>query len=212
MIKVLLVDDHDLVLTGIKSLFNNVAGISVIGVADSGEQAIVFTEQLSPDVILMDVRMPGIGGKEACRQILQMSPTVKIIALSGEADAFMQQQLLALGAVGFLSKKTSQDEMMDAIRRVMQGEHYLGKDVAENLQAQSERLKDNPFHKLSKQETKVMNLILEGKSIQEMVDEMKVAYRTVNTFRTRLYTKLGVKQSARPDVEIVRLAAQWGFQ
>lgn len=207
MINVLLVDDHELVRTGIESLLNAVDGISVVGVASCGEQALLFTEQLFPDVILMDVNMPGMGGKEACRRILQAHSNIKIIALSGYSDRSIPAELLQLGAMGFLSKNSPVNEMVDAIRQVMQGGSYLGKDVVENLSAQNVQQKNNLFAQLSRREAQVARLILEGKSIQEMAEALKLSDKTVNTYRYRLYEKLGVKN----DVELTRLAAKWNY-
>lgn len=207
MINVLLVDDHELVRTGIESLLNDVDGISVVGVASCGEQALLFTEQLSPDVILMDVNMPGMGGVEACRRILQAYPNIKIIALSGYNDGFIPGQLMKLGAKGFLSKNSPVEEMVDAIRQVMLGESYLGKDVADNLLAQNTQQENNPFAQLSKREAEVASLILQGRSIQEMAQTLGLSDKTVNTYRYRLYEKLNVKN----DVELTRLAAKWNY-
>lgn len=207
MIKVLLVDDHELVRTGIESLLNDVDDISVVGVASCGEQAVLFTEQLSPNVILMDVNMPGMGGKEACRRILQAHPEIKIIALSGYNDSLIPAQLLQLGAMGFLSKNSPVNEMVDAIRQVMQGKPYLGKDVVENISAQNKQQENNPFAQLSKREAEVASLILKFRSIQEMAETLKLSDKTVNTYRYRLYEKLNVKN----DVELARLADKWNY-
>lgn len=207
MINVLLVDDHELVRTGIESLLNAVDGIRVVGIAGCGEQALLAMEKLSPDVILMDVNMPGMGGVEACRRILQSRPQIKIIALSGHTDGHVPSQLLQLGARGFLSKNSPVDEMVDAIQQVMLGEAYLGKDVVEHLSTQNEQQKDNPFAQLSKRESEVARLILNGKSIQEMAEILNLSDKTVNTYRYRLYDKLGLKN----DVELTRLAAKWSY-
>lgn len=209
MIKVLLVDDHELVRTGIEALLNKFDDISVVGVANCGEQAMLFAEQLSPEVILMDVRMPGIGGEEACRRILQSHPDIKVIALSAYNDNAILGQLLKMGAVGFLSKNSSAAEMADAIRKVMAGEHYLCKDVADNLAGQGNKEESNNscFSELSKREAEVASLILQGRSIQEMAQIMNLSHKTINTYRYRLYEKLNVKN----DVELIRLAIKSNY-
>lgn len=208
MINVLLVDDHELVRTGIESLLNDVDGIAVVGVANSGEQALLLTEQMSPDVILMDVNMPGIGGVEACRRILQGQPDIKIIALSGYNDGSIPGQLLQLGAMGFISKSSPLEEMVDAIRKVMLGEPYLCKDVAQNLTApNTQKSASSPFAQLSRREAEVASLILQGRSIQEMAQALQLSDKTVNTYRYRLYDKLKVKN----DVELTRLAVKSNY-
>lgn len=208
MINVLLVDDHELVRTGIESLLNDVDGIAVVGVANSGEQALLLTEQMSPDVILMDVNMPGMGGVEACRRILQGRPDIKIIALSGYNNGSIPGQLLQLGAMGFISKSSPLEEMVDAIRKVMLGEPYLCKDVAQNLTApNTQKSASSPFTQLSRREAEVASLILQGRSIQEMAQALQLSDKTVNTYRYRLYEKLKVKN----DVELTRLAVKSNY-
>ncbi|NOU14719.1 MAG: response regulator, partial [Methylococcaceae bacterium] len=150
MISVLLVDDHELVRTGIEALLNTAEDIVVVGVAKSGEEAIEAMNKLTTDVVLMDVNMPGIGGQEACRRILQQNPTVKIIAVSVHNDGPIPQQLLRLGVLGFISKGSPVDEMIKAIRKVIAGERYLCSEVANNLAFQSlPGANESPFTKLS---------------------------------------------------------------
>ncbi|WP_024297860.1 response regulator [Methylomicrobium lacus] len=207
MISVLLVDDHQLVRTGIQALLNSDKGIQVVAVADSGEQAIEIVEELSPDVVLMDVSMPGIGGVEASRRILRQNPNVKIIGLSAYNDGPIPQQLLKLGVLGFISKSSSADEMICAIRKAVDGQRYLCNDVASHLAFQS-LLGDqpSPFAKLSQRETEIVTLILQGKSISEMAEILSINTKTVNTYRYRLYGKLKIKN----DVELTRLAVKSG--
>lgn len=206
MIRILLVDDHELVRTGIAALLNAADDVTVVGVAQSGEQAVDEVALLSVDVVLMDINMPGIGGVEACRRILRRDPKVKIIALSVHIDGPIPQQLLKLGVMGFISKGSSVEEMLLAIRKVIAGKRYLCSEVANNLALQG--LPGNiesPFAKLSQREMEVVTLILQGKSIQEMADMLVLSPKTVNTYRYRLYEKLHVKN----DVELTRLAVKF---
>ncbi len=206
MIKVLLVDDHDLVRTGIESLLNSVDDILVIGVSNCGEKAIDMLNVIVPDIVLMDVNMPGIGGVEACRRMLQRNKNVKIIALSVLNDGPIPQQLLKMGASGFISKNSPVDEMVSAIRTVMAGKRYLSTEVANNLAFQGlPGANESPFAKLSQRESEVVNLILQGKNIQEMAELLVLSDKTINTYRYRLYDKLKVKN----DVELTRLAVKF---
>ncbi len=206
MIKVLLVDDHELVRTGIEALLNGEEDISVVGVANNGESAIEMLEESSPDVILMDVNMPGIGGVEACRRVLKKYPGIKIIAVSVLNDGPIPQQILKLGALGFISKGSAVEEMVSAIRTVYSGKRFLCAEVANNLAFQGiQGTQDSPFEKLSQRESEVTNLILQGKSIKEMSDLLVLSDKTINTYRYRLYDKLNVKN----DVELTRLAVKY---
>lgn len=208
MIKVLLVEDQELVRTGIQALLNTEVNISVIGVAECGEDAISAVESLHPDVVLMDINMPGIGGIEACRRILQRDPEVKIIALSVHNDGPVPQQLLKMGAQGFISKNSPVEEMVVAIKQVINGKRYLGKDVANNLALSNVQGDEaSPFGKLSQREAEVVSLILQGKSIQEMSEMLVISDKTINTYRYRIYEKLQV----RNDVGLTRLAVKFDF-
>ncbi|TPQ28863.1 response regulator [Methylomonas sp. EFPC3] len=208
MIKVLLVDDHELVRSGIEALLAAEKDISVVGVCNSGEQALPIVAQNPPDVVLMDINMPGMGGFEACRRILQTQPNAKIIALSVHNDGPIPQQLLKLGVVGFVSKASPVNEMVAAIKTVMSGKRYLCQDVASNLAFQFLPGADvSPFLQLSQREAEVVRMILNGKSIQEMSEALALSDKTINTYRYRVYRKLQIKN----DVELTRLAVKFNY-
>jgi two-component system invasion response regulator UvrY len=208
MIKVFLVDDHELVRTGIEVLLNSEDDIDVVGVSNCGESALEMLDTITPDVVLMDVNMPGIGGGEACRRVLQKFPQIKVIALSVHNDGPIPQQLLKLGALGFISKGSPVDEMVCAIRTVQGGKRYLCSEVANNLAFQGlPGAKESPFEKLSQRESEVANLILQGKSIKDMSDMLVLSDKTINTYRYRLYDKLQIKN----DVELTRLAIKFNY-
>jgi two-component system invasion response regulator UvrY len=208
MIKVLLVDDHELVRSGVEALLNAVEDIAVIGVCESGEQALQVIRNEQPDVVLMDVNMPGMGGFEACRRILNKFPSVKIIGLSVHNGGAVPQQLLKLGVGGFVSKSSPVGEMVSAIRSVMAGKRYVCQDVASNLVFESIESGDaSPFCQLSQRESEVAQMILKGKGIQEIAEALELSDKTVNTYRYRLYAKLKIKN----DVELTRLAVKFHY-
>ena len=208
MISVLLVDDHELVRTGIEGLLNDVEDITVIGMAKSGEEAIDAVVTLLPDVVLMDLNMPGIGGVEACRRILQLNPEIRIVAVSVLNDGPIPHQLLKLGVLSFISKGSPVAEMVDAIRKVMEGKRYLCSEVANNLAFQGlPGSNESPFLLLSQREAEVVTLILQGKTIKEMSEMLVLSDKTINTYRYRLYSKLHLKN----DVELIRLAIKFGY-
>ncbi len=208
MINALLVEDQELVRTAIESLLSSSANINVVGTVSSGEEAIETIEKQSPDVVLMDINMPGIGGVEACRRIIQKHPEVKVIALTVHKDGPVPQQLLKLGVPGFISKSSSAEEMVNAIQQVYSGKRYFCTDVANNL-AFSSVLNGggSPFDKLSQRETEVVALILQGKSIQEMSEMLRISDKTINTYRYRIYEKLNIKN----DVALTRLAVKFQY-
>lgn len=208
MIKVLLVDDHELVRSGIEALLNSVEDVEVVAVSDCGEAALEMIEKSTPDVVLMDVNMPGMGGVEACRRIIGTHPEIKVIGLSVHDRGSVPHQLLKQGVVGFVSKSSPVNEMVNAIREVMSGRRYLCPDVANNLALESiENNPTSPFLQLSGREAEVSRLILNGKGIQEIAQALGLSDKTVNTYRYRLYDKLKVKN----DVELTLLAAKFDY-
>ena len=206
MVNVLLVDDHELVRTGIEHLLQESDGINVVGVACSGEEAIEQVDLLMPDVVLMDVNMPGIGGIEASRKISQKHPGIKIIALTIYADGPFPQRLMNAGAVGYISKSSPVSELVSAVWTVFGGRRYLSVDVASEMAlSQLQGSKASPFDQLSQRELQVVTMTLQGKSIHEMSELLKISAKTVSTYRYRVYDKLDVKN----DVELTRLAIKY---
>ncbi|MES2212123.1 MAG: UvrY/SirA/GacA family response regulator transcription factor [Pseudomonadota bacterium] len=208
-IKILLVDDHDLVRAGIKSLLADEVGIKVIGEASTGEQAIKLVRELHPDLVLMDVRMPGIGGLEATRKLSRVHPELKIIALTVCDDEPFPSKLLQAGAQGYLTKGSSQEEMVRAIRAVMHsGKRYMSPDVAQQLALKHlSDDKTSPFDPLSERELQVMLMITSGKKVQYISDQLCLSPKTVNSYRYRLFEKLNVSS----DVEMTHLAMRHGI-
>jgi len=203
LITVLIVDDHELVRAGICSLLSTVNGIKVIGEAASGEEAIKLTREKHPNVILMDVRMPGIGGLEATRKLIRAEPDTKIIALTVCGEEPFPSKLLQAGAAGYLTKGSGLDEMVQAIHSVFHGKRYISPEVAQQLALKSlSDEKDSPFEALSEREMQVMLMITGGQKVQEISDKLCLSPKTVNSYRYRLFEKLNVHS----DVELTHLA------
>ena len=204
MINVLLADDHALFRTGIGSVIADADDIAVVGEASSGEEAIQFVANIAPDLVLMDVNMPGIGGIEATRTIVRHHPEVKVVAVTALSDDPFPNQLLDAGARGYISKGCPAEELFQAIRCVMAGDHYISTDVAQKLAlgqvARHEN--DSPLKKLSAREMQVMMMIVTGQGTQDISDALFLSPKTVSTYRHRLYEKVGVAN----DVELTHFA------
>lgn len=207
MIGVLLVDDHKLIRTGIKLMLDKTADIRVLGEASSGEEAVERARALKPQVILMDVSMPGIGGLEATRKLAMSLPDAKVIVLSAQTAEPFPMRLMEAGASGYLTKDTAEDEIVTAIRRVHAGERYIAAEIARQLALQAvNRNAGSPFDQLSQREMQVMIMATKGHSVQEISDKLHLSPKTVSTYRSRLFEKLGVGN----DVELTRLALRYG--
>lgn len=208
MINLLLVDDHDLVRVGFNRLLSDVKGIKVLGEANSGEEAVKLAKSLKPDVILMDVKMPGIGGLEATRKILRTMPDVKIIAVTVYGDEPFPSRFMQAGASGYITKGSSLEEMVKAIRTVFNGQRYLSPEVAQQLALKHFNHEEaSPFDILSERELQVMLMITSGQKVQEISDSLCLSPKTVNSYRYRLFEKLGVNS----DVELTHLAIRHGM-
>ncbi len=208
MIKVLLVDDHELVRTGIRRLLDDTTGIKVIGEAETGEQAFLEVKKLKPDVVLMDVNMPGIGGLEATRKLIQLDPSLKIIVVTIHSEQPFPTRLLEAGASGYLTKDCGINEIVNAIRTVCEGERYISSDVAQQMAlTMLPGSSPSPFLSLSQREMQVMMMVTQGQNVQQISDKLCLSPKTVSTYRHRIFEKLSVEN----DVELTRLAIRHGM-
>jgi len=208
MIKVMVVDDHELVRTGITRILNDAPGIRVVGEAASGEEALLAAGRTGPDVILMDVSMPGIGGLEATRKLVQSESGPKVIVVSVHADEPFPSRMLQAGASGYLTKGCAVDEIISAIKAVYAGERYIGADIAQKLALKMTPGGEvSPFDALSPREMQVMLMLTQGQRLQVISDKLCLSPKTVSTYRHRLYEKLDVSS----DVELARLAMSYGI-
>lgn len=209
MINILLVDDHHLVRTGIVHLLNDVPGLNVIGEADTGEDAIEFIKSNKPDVVLMDLNMPGMGGLEATRKLLHTHQGLKIIIVTVHGDDPFPAQLLKAGAHGYITKDCDAGELVKAIRKVNDGQRYISFEIAQKLALTYIPGQENtsPVELLTDRELQVMMMLAKGHKTQDISDHLCISPKTVSTYRYRLYEKLGVET----DVELAHLALRHGI-
>ncbi|GLH32655.1 MULTISPECIES: UvrY/SirA/GacA family response regulator transcription factor [Pseudomonas] len=207
MIRVLVVDDHDLVRTGITRMLADIDGLQVVGEADSGESALKLVRELKPDVVLMDVKMPGIGGLEATRKLLRSHPDTKVVAVTVcEEDPF-PTRLMQAGAAGYLTKGAGLDEMVQAIRLAFAGQRYISPQIAQQLALKSFQPQGSPFDALSEREIQIALMIVGCQKVQLISDKLCLSPKTVNTYRYRIFEKLSVTS----DVELTLLAVRHGM-
>ncbi len=203
MIKVLIVDDHALVRMGIRRLLEEMTDVNVVADADSGEQALLLVKTHAPDVVLLDMKMPGIDGWEVTRRLKKSNPHIKVIALTAMASDPLPTRILQLGAMGYLTKESGAEEIAAAIRKVAKGEKYLSAEIAQKMAINSlQEVKGSPFDMLSEREMQVMLMITSGMDVQDIAERLFLSSKTVNGYRYRMFEKLGIKN----DVELTYLA------
>jgi two-component system, NarL family, invasion response regulator UvrY len=201
-IRVLLVDDHAVVRAGYRMLLKNSEDIEVIGEADSGEQACKTFVELQPDVIVMDLSMPGIGGLEAIRRIIARDANAKILVFSMHEDTVFVEQALQAGAKGYITKSGAPEILVEAIKELAAGKSHIDSDIVQRLAIQKSRGKDSPFSNLSTREFEIFCLLAEGLNTSEIAKRLSLSYKTVANYSTQIKTKLDVATMA----EIARLA------
>lgn len=207
LIKVLVVDDHDLVRMGITRMLADVPGIKVIAEASTGEDAIKSIREVLPDVVLMDAKMPGMGGLEATRKILRSNPDLKIIAVTVCDEEPFPSRFMQAGASGYLTKGASLDEMVKAIKSVKVGQRYISPEIAQRLALQRFDAEENPFDELSERELQIAMMIVSGQQSQEIADSLFISPKTVNSYRYRIFEKLNIKN----DVDLTLMAVRHGL-
>ena len=206
LIKVLLVDDHDLVRLGIKKLLGDIQGIDIVGEAKSGEESLAQVDKFEPDVVLMDVKMPGIGGLEATKRIVKNHPRIRVLAVTVYGDEPYPSKVLQAGASGYMTKGASVKEMIHAIQTVNAGQRYLSPEVAQQLALKHlSHNEETPLDSLSEREMQVLVMITSGQKVNEIAEQLCLSPKTVNSYRYRLFEKLGVDS----DVELTHLAIRY---
>ena len=186
----------------------DIDGLQVVGQAESGEESLIKARELKPDVVLMDVKMPGIGGLGATTKLLRSHPDIKVVVVTVcEEDPF-PTRLLQAGAAGYLTKGAGLAEMVQAIRLVFAGQRYISPQIAQQLAIKSfQPTNDSPFDALSEREIQIALMIVGCQKVQIISDKLCLSPKTVNTYRYRIFEKLSISS----DVELTLLAVRHGM-
>jgi two-component system response regulator NreC len=209
MTTILLADDHTMVRQGLRALLEEESGFTVVGEAKDGPETIALTESLRPDVLVVDLMMPGVGGLEVMRQVGRKVPTVRFVVLSMYANEAYVVEALRSGAMGYVLKDTGAEELVRAIRHVAQGGRYLSPPLSEkSLEAYLERVRGGGAEEaLTPREREVLQLCAEGRSNAEIAERLFISPRTAETHRANLMRKLGLHSQA----ELIHYAFQSGL-
>jgi two-component system invasion response regulator UvrY len=207
-IRILLVDQQEMVRCGLQRLLNDNPQLCVVGEASSGEEAVQSSRRLQPDVVLMDMQIPGIGSLEATRRISRGEAEIRIVVVASLVDDLFPIRLLDAGASGYLSKNCGIEEISEAIAVVCRGERYISADIARQMALSTlPGGGQSPFERLSQRELQVMLMVAQGQSVHDISGHLCLSSKTISTYRYRLYEKLGVGN----DVELARLAIRHGI-
>jgi two-component system invasion response regulator UvrY len=204
---ILIADDHELVRTGLRRLLQDI-DCAVVGEAASGEEAVEAARAQSPDIALIDIHMPGIGGLEATQKLHRISPGTRVVILTAHPDGPLPRALLEIGVAGFLTKGCSVEEMHDAIRKVMAGGRYVSQEVAQNIALDAvDGSTTSPFERLTARELQVALMLLAGEVNRDISRTLQVSPKTVTTYRQRIFRKVGV----RTIQDLLRQAIRFGL-
>ena len=203
---IVLVDDHAVVRAGVRRLLEQEPLFEVIGEAESGEKAYQILAELKPDVMVMDLSMPGMGGLEAIRRILMRYEKTKILVLSMHEDLSFANQALKLGAKGYLTKNTLADDLVKSIETVTQGDVFLSDEIAKKMAMQSISGNQDPIHELSAREFEIFRLLAEGLDIDAIASTLNISSKTVSNYQTMIKQKLDINT----PIELIRYAIKVG--
>ena len=202
--RILLVDDHAVVREGYRRLLAEVPGISVVGDAGSAAQAYERARSLRPDVVVMDIALPGISGIEATRRMLRDQPNLRILMFSMYDDAIYASRALEAGALGYLSKASAPEVLVQAIHAVSRGERYVSPDVAMNLARSATQPGKSGIEALTPREFEVLRLLVQGETVRSISEKLVLSEKTIANHQSAIREKLGARNSA----QLARLASQ----
>ena len=204
-VTLLLVDDHPLIRQGLRHLLEGEPEFKVIGEAGDGLEALLLVERLKPNILVVDMMMPGLNGLEVLRQMKHISPDTRAIVLSMQsADAYVLEALKN-GAAGYVLKETGPSELVNAVREVTHGNQYLSIKISERLQVSGRKIIDTPsdaYETLTTREREILQMTVEGQTSQEVGDKLTISPRTVEVHRSNLMNKLGL----RNQTDLIRFA------
>ena len=209
-VTLLLVDDHPLIRQGLRHLLEGEPEFRVIGEAGDGLEALLLAERLKPNILVVDMMMPGLNGLEVLRQVKHISPDTRTIVLSMQsADAYVIEALKN-GAAGYVLKETGPSELVNAVREVTQGNQYLSIKISERLQGSGRKIIETPsdaYETLTTREREIFQMTAEGRTSQEIGDKLTISPRTVEVHRSNLMNKLGL----RNQTDLIRFAIKRGI-
>jgi DNA-binding NarL/FixJ family response regulator len=206
-IRILLADDHAVVRQGFRMILGAQADMEIIGEAGNGREAVSMSEQLHPDVVVMDVAMPELNGIEATRRIMEQAPHTRILALSMHKDSVYVREILRAGARGYLLKDSIDVDLLAAVRAVGRGEGYLSPAVSDTVLSDYRKHVTDPLDLLSSREREVLQLIAEGKTNKDIATALNLSVYTVDAHRGRIMEKLNLHSTS----ELVRFAVRKGL-
>ena len=211
VIRILLVDDHAVLRAGLRALLDAEPELEVVGEAGTGEEGVAMAQRLKPDIVVMDLSMPGIGGLEATRRIAAMDQDTRVLVLTMHGEEEHLLPVLDAGGSGYVNKRSADEELIEAIRTVARGDVFLYPNAAKLLlqgfRGKSERPQDGPLQKLTDRELEVLSQTAEGFSSAEIGKKLFISPKTVDTYRSRIMEKLGLHHRS----ELVRFALQQGL-
>jgi two-component system, NarL family, invasion response regulator UvrY len=206
-IKVLLVDDHAVVRAGYRTLLEDSTTLQIVAEADTGETAIRLFDELAPDVVIMDLSLPGISGLEAIRRIVQRKRDAWVLAFSMHEDTIFVEQALQAGARGYIGKSSAPTILVEAVKAIAAGNIYLDPEIAQRLAFQKTRGPNSPIGGLSTREFEIFCLLSEGSTVADVAKRLALSSKTVANYATQIKSKLGVSTVA----EMARIAIRNGF-
>jgi DNA-binding NarL/FixJ family response regulator len=203
--RVMLVDDHAVVRAGIKRLLEQESQFTVVAEADSGERAYVLFGEFLPDICVMDISMPGMGGLEAIKKIIARYPNAKLLVLSMHENAAFANQAIKAGAKGYLAKNGLAEELINALDSLVNGDVYINASIANKIAIESLSKEQDLLHQLSAREFEIFRMLCEGEETNQIANLLNISIKTVANYQTTIKQKLGINNT----VEMVRLAIRY---